>query len=614
MNYGAEDIQTLDFRDAIRTRVEMYMGSADNQGVLQCIREIISNSIDEAIMGYGNKIKVEVFKDNRIRITDQGRGCPFGKREDGTEALEAIFMTPHSGGKFSEKTYDKVIGMNGIGGKGVALSAEECFITSSRGGKRAELRIEKGFKKSFEIKDCPMTEHGTMVEFIPSQEVYRLEIIDISIDEILNMCKSWSYLNKGIEFHIIDNIAKKEWNYLSQNGIIDMVKEKINKPIHENIIHYVINTDGGEAEIALCWTKEREKSFVFTNGLHNTEGGTSLTGLKTSITRNMNKILGKNFSGEIIRTGLVYAISCKIKNPSFANQTKTKINNPELRQLADKAFSEVINLFKERFPADIKAIGNFLSREEKAEAAAEKARLAVLENQKVFQQENKKKTVLAGKLVDCRLHDSTSQLLVVEGKSALGGIVKARDSEHTAAFPLRGKLINCLKNNMEDIVKNEEIRELQLALGCPLGEYSERKLRYGRVVIMSDADVDGYSIMCLVLTFFYRFYPQMIKEGKIFWGKTPLFKVITKGKNYYAYNEEELSKLPKGDVVRLKGLGESEPEDFRDTIFSKDGKYIQFTMDDAEEADRYFNMLLGDDIGGRRDYIFSNVDFESLDD
>lgn len=416
MGYNANDIETLNFREAIRKRIEMYMGSADNQGVLQCIREIISNCIDEATMGYGNNIYVELFPNNTVKISDEGRGCPFGARGDGTEALEAIFMTPHSGGKFSDKTYQSVIGMNGIGGKGVALSSEFFRVISIREGKKASLTLKNGIKEEFIIEDYEKNKHGTIIEFTPSQEVYRLEKIIVDFIDIEEMCKNWSYLNKGISFHVINHIDNKKVVYCAEKGIVDLVKEKADKVIHQTPICHTLKEGNNEIEIALQWTRGREQEFIFTNGLHNSEGGTSLTGMRTAITRNLNKIFNKNFTGEMARTGLVYAVSCKTPNPSFANQTKTKINNPELRGLADRAFSEAIQIFKDKYPQELKQIQEFLSKEEKAEAAAERARQAILSNQKETQKELKKKVILAGKLVDCRSHGPESQLLIVEGK------------------------------------------------------------------------------------------------------------------------------------------------------------------------------------------------------
>lgn len=336
-NYTANDIETLDFRSAIRKRIEMYMGSADNQGVLQCAREIISNCIDEAIMGFGNKITIEYLGNNRLRVTDEGRGCPFGVREDGTEALEAIYMTAHSGGKFSDKTYQSVIGANGIGGKGVALSSDEFTVISMRNGQKATLKIKNGFKDSFNLEPTSPSNHGTIVEYVPSQEVYRLEQVKTDFEAIKKMCRDWSYLNKGITFILINTETKEKVTYLSKNGLLDLIKDNAENPLHSTPIYYYLKEGALEAEVAMMWTKGKEKSLTFTNGLQQAEGGTSLTGVKTAITNFVKKQFKGEFDGEMARTGLVYAVACKIPNPSFANQTKTKINNSELRGLAQRA-------------------------------------------------------------------------------------------------------------------------------------------------------------------------------------------------------------------------------------------------------------------------------------
>ena len=614
MKYDANDIETLEFRDAIRTRVSMYMGSADNLGVLQCIKEIISNSIDEYAMGFGKRILIESYPENRIKITDWARGCPFGIREDNTEAMEAIYMSAHSGGKFNEKIYQSVIGMNGIGAKGVALSSLFFEAKSKRDGKIATLILDKGIKRSFTIEDTKDKTTGTSVEFIPDPEVYKLEPIKINFDEIKEICKNWSFLNKGLRFDLVNHITKEKVTFLSHNGVLDLIKETVKKPVNSTPISFVIKENKIEVEVACQWTHGKETSYIFTNGLHNIAGGTSLTGAKTAITRTINNLLSETLTGDLARTGLVYIVNAKIPNASFSDQTKTKVNNPELRTLADKAFSEAIKNFSQLNSKEFKQIEEFLTRELKAERAAEKARSAVLEQNSDIERELRKKVVLAGKLIDCRHHDETSELFLVEGKSAAGGIAKARDGDKIAVFPCRGKGLNVLKEkNLEYILKNEEYKEIMIALGCGYGEkFRIKKLRYGKIVIATDADVDGHSIACLLLTFFYKFYPELLKEGKIYRANFPLYQV-TKGKKvYYAYDEDEMAKLPKGEIFRMKGLGEASAQVFKDTIFSENGRYTQFTMEDGEQAEYYFNMLMGTELEQRKEYIFENTNWEEV--
>lgn len=612
-NYGIEDIESLSFKEGVRKRIAMYLGSADMQGIYNAIQEILSNSIDEYYMGFGKNITI-LLNNNLVTIIDSGRGVPFGIRENGVNVLEDIFSRSHTGGKFSDKVYQSVAGLNGIGAKATCLSSLQFECRTYRDGKMAQIIFEKGNMVNYQENISNDIKNGTIVSFNPDPEVFNLEEINIDFNILCDKCKNLSYLTKGLEFLLIDEVNKKKELYCAENGLLDLIKDKSESPINKIPIYYNLKDNENEVEIALQWTKGKEEYYTFTNGLYNSEGGTSLTGFKTSITRNINKEFGKNFTGEMARTGLIYAVSCKVPNPSFANQTKTKINNPELRSLVDKTFSEAFSSFKDQYPNEVKLIKDFLCKEEKAEIAAEKARQAVFNTQKEVQKELKKKTVLAGKLADCRFHDSDSKLFIVEGKSALGAICKARDSNTIACLPLRGKMINCLKNDIEDLLENEEIKDLNIALGCGFGEnYNSTKLRYGKIVIVTDADMDGYSIMCLILTFFYRFYPKLIQEGKIFWGKTPLFKVGTGKKVMYAYTDEELSLLGKGNITRFKGLGELESLDFKNTIFSEQGRYIQFTMKDAKNAEYYFNMLLGKNIKDRRGYIFNNIDFSKVE-
>ena len=554
-NYTANDIQTLDFRTAIRTRIAMYMGSADNQGVLQCVREIITNSIDEATMGYGNKIIVDLYEGNRIKIADEGRGCPFGKREDGTEALEAIYTMAHSGAKFNDKIFQNVAGMNGIGAKGVALSSDHFQVWSYRDGKCATMWLEKGFKKGYEekvlSKNDPSTgtivefipsqevynlepikfdfeeikkmcrdwsylskgvsfilhnhitnekitylskndpSTGTVVEFIPSQEVYNLEPIKFDFEEIKKMCRDWSYLSKGVSFILHNHITNEKITYLSKNGLIDLMKEKSDKMLHKTPLSISINEDGIEAEIVMGWTNNRSEIWhVFTNGLENSEGGTSLTGIKTALTNFFKKKLKGEAHPDVLRKGLFYAVSCKVPNPSFANQTKTKVNNPELRGLCQRATTKMLEEFELRHKDEFEKILELLTKELKAEVAAEKARKQVLEATKDIEKNQKKKVFASDKLKDAEFLGQNSILLIVEGDSAAGGMAKARDYTKYGILAIRGKILNCLAHPDEKIFQNEEIKLLLSAMNINPNKYDASKLRYGKIAICTDADSD----------------------------------------------------------------------------------------------------------------------------
>lgn len=434
------------------------------------------------------------------------------------------------------------------------MSSDSFMVQSIRDKKTAKASFEKGKLISYMEEDLPKGQEsstGTFIRFTPDKEVFQNMTEGFSFDKICNDIKNISYLNKGIHFIIEETDGRKQ-EFYSENGIADFIKDKVKKPLMKAPI-ICSATDGiDEVEVAFMYTGDPSQSYVFVNGLHTSEGGSPVTGAKTTVTNLIKKFSGKDFEPELIRKGLVYAVNCKVANPSFANQTKSKINNPNLRTLTSQAFKEGLEEFKNT--QDFAPIIEMMVKFQKAEKAADKAREAILNQNKEIEKESKKKILLAEKLADCRIHDENSQIMVCEGKSAKGALVKARNSDNTACFDLRGKLINILKNPEEKVAKNEEVKQLHIALGCGIGDkFNIKKLRYGKVVIMADMDKDGFDIVCLLLTFFYCFYPELIKAGKIYWGVTPLFKIETKNKKYFAYNEEELKSLPKGDITRLKG-------------------------------------------------------------
>lgn len=613
MSYTAEDIKSLSFRDGVRTRIQMYLGSDDLEGTYQAFKEILNNSTDEAIAGYGDKIEIAVYeKDNAISIRDYGRGVPFLVKDNGTNILVDIYTKAHTGGKFDSNAYKNSSGLNGVGGSCVCLSSNKFFVQSYRDGKSAKAEFTKGLLKFYE-EEQTSEKNGTYVYFQPDEEVFKTGEIGYSYQRICEEIKNISYLYKGIVFIIKDDNGNAQ-EFSAKNGIIDFVKDHVFNPIQSNISYKKVSDETDTLEIAFQWGSKHEEGYVFVNGLMCPDGGSPITGARSAITRTFNSLSNKNFSGEMIRSNLFYVINCSVANPSFANQTKTKINNTNLRTLASNCFSEALKEMKSIYSNDFNKIVELLSKVEKAEKAAERARIAVMESNKTVEKELKKKSILAGKLVDCEKHNGESQLLIVEGKSALGSIVNARDGRTTACFPLRGKMINTLKNTEEDIFNNQEVKELQIALGCGIGDkFNMKKLRYGRVCIAADLDYDGYSIVCLVLTFFYKYYPELIRQGKVYWARTPLFSVEAGGKTYYAYTEEELAKLPKGKVSRNKGLGEISAAEMKKTLFDNQDGYVQFTMEDAAAAAYYFNLLLGENVKGRREYIFKNIDFEAVE-
>ena len=614
MEYNAKSIETLSFRDAVRERVAMYMGSADNQGVLQCVREIITNSIDEATMGYCNKIVVSL-KENTITVADNGRGVPFGIREDGTEALEAIYTMPHTGGKFNEKIYQNVAGQNGVGAKGVALSSEYFCVCSYRDKKAALLKLRNGVKINFAIYNDNSSDTGTTVTFTPSQEVYNLEPIKINFEDIKEMCHNWSYLTKNVSFVLRNDNTGETVTYKSNNGIIDLLKDSIKKPIHKTPLYIHVEENGIECEVAMQWAADRnEHWYVFTNGLGNSEGGTSLTGVRTSLTNFFKKKFKGEFSADIARSGLFYVVNCKVPNPSFANQTKTKVNNPELRGLAQRATTQMLEEYERRHANEFNQILDLLTKELKAERAAERARKQVLEASKEIEKNQKKKVFASDKLKDAEFLGQNSTLLVVEGNSAMGGMAQARDYTKYGILAIRGKIINCLSNPEEKIFNNEEIKLLLSAMNIVPGKYDSRKLRYGKLAICTDADSDGSHIGLLIMAALQYLAPEFIKEGRLCWLRSPLYIVDNKGKETYYFTDEEFNKVRnkiKGEVTRAKGLGELPAETAKASMFSSEYQRMDAMEWDNKAIDLLYE-LMGEDVFPRKDFIMNKIDFSTV--
>lgn len=614
-NYDINAIESLSFKDGVRKRIQMYLGSATTEGIWQGLKEIINNSTDEALAGYGKEIIIGVNESNQeFSVRDFGRSVPWGFRENGENVLVSIFTKAHTGGKFDHKSYAQSVGTNGIGSSATCLSSYYFQVESYRDGKSAIARFEKGENVSYVEKDTK-EKTGTYIIYRPDEEVFTDAESPLTYERICNEVKNISYLNSGIKFSVKNLEDNTEKIYYSKNGISDFICDTVNKPLMSKpLLASKTNEDSTDTvEVALMWTEEKEQFYCFVNGGFCNEGGAPITGLKTSLTNTMKKLVGKDVDTDLFRKGLCYVVNCKVANPSFEGQTKSKINNTSLRTLAGQATKEALENFSHT--SEFKNISDMIIKFQKAEKAADRAREAVLNQNKEIEKELKKKIILQDKLVDCRRHDETSQLMICEGHSARGALVKARSGETTACFELKGKPINVLKNSIEKVAENEEVKALHIALGCGLGDkFNIKKLRYGKVVIMADMDKDGYDIVCLLLAFFYKMYPQLLKMGKIYWGVTPLFKVETKKETYFAYNEDELKTLPKGEVTRLKGLGESQPADFRKTIFSDNPRMVKMTMEDGEQAAKYFDILLGTNIEARKEYVFSHVDFENLED
>ena len=610
MAYTINDIESLSFKDGVRQRIAMYLGSADMQGVYNAIQEIISNSIDEFYMGFGSKIVIEL-DGNKIHIRDWGRGVPFGIKEDGSNTLVDIYSRAHTGGKFNDKVYNSVAGLNGIGAKATCLSSTEFEVRSYRNGMMGFARFEKGELKDYQEGPQQGTvQDGTSIRFEPDPQVYNLEPIAIDFNVLCARCKNLSYLTKGFTFDLTDKKNKKHVVYCAKNGLLDLIKDNADNAIHSTPIYYVMKEGPIEAEVAMMWTKGKEKSFTFTNGLHQSEGGTSLTGVKTAITNFIKKQFKGEFDGEMARTGLVYAVACKIPNPSFANQTKTKINNPELRGISQRAAGNALEEFTRRKVNEFQTITDFLAKERKAEAAAERARRQVLDNVKEVNNAAKKGVFDVDKLADAENIGENAVLLLVEGKSAGGAMQRVRDPKKYGILKLRGKIINALSNDFEDVMRNEEVKLFLKATGINISNYRESKLRYGKVAICVDADDDGMHIACLIISLLYKLAPDFLKEGRLCWLHAPLFKVKKGKETKFYYTEEQLRTGIKGEQTRFKGLGEMKDEDARCMFDSN--QWLEILEWDPSVAEQ-IEALMGKDSAPKKDFVFSRINFEEIE-
>lgn len=611
-NYGINDIKSLDFRTGVRTRIQMYLGSDDNEGTYQALKEIINNSTDEATAGYGKKIEISLDeKLNKISIRDYGRGVPFGIREDGENVLISIYSKSHTGGKFDNNVYKNASGLNGIGGKCVCLSSSFFKVESYRDGKSAIAIFEKGFLKSYEEINTTQS-NGTFIEFIPDKEVFKNGQIGYSYNKICQDIRDISYLYSGVEF-VIKNINTNQKNtYCAKNGIIDFVKDNVKVPLNEHIITYETSDGEDKLEIAFQWGANKEQSYVFVNGLRCPEGGSPITGAKSAITRTFNSLSKSEFDGDSIRSNLFYVINCSVCQPSFANQTKSKINNSNLRTLASNAFSDALKVMSIKYKNEFDKIVEMLKKVARAEAAAERARKQVLEATKEQEQNQKKKILNVDKLRDARKLGKDSTLLLCEGLSAGGSMSIGRDPNKYGILMLRGKCKNLLNCSIEEGLQNEEVKLFQQALGIIYGKSNNiEKMRYGKVAIASDSDFDGSHIGLLILAMSQVLCPELIQNNHLYWLRAPIYKVSTKNKNYYYYTEEEFNNHPNGTIVKYKGLGQMSDQDLKESMFSEEWQRLEPIEFSKEGLDSLIE-LMGENVDYRKEFVFNNIDFSKF--
>ena len=573
-------------------------------------------------IGYGKKIEICVDEPhNFIKVRDYGRGVPFGIREDGENVLVSIYTKSHTGGKFSNDSYKNASGLNGIGGSCVCLSSETFKVRSFRNGTMAVAAFKKG--ENYFYTEEPTTEpNGTEVRFVPDPEVFCNGEIGFDYIRICEDIKAISYLYPGIIFEVSGISLEGEEDtqiFCAKNGINDFVKDNMSKPLHKHILTASASNEEDSVEIAFQWGTGKEKSYVFVNGLLCPEGGTPITGAKSSITKVLNGLANAKFDGDKIREGLFYVVNCKVANPSFANQTKSKINNASLRTLTSNAFTTAIKQMYTDYNDEFNTVVALLRKIEKADEAAERARNAILNQEKKEAASKRRKVQMPDKFKDCEKHGEDSILIVCEGNSALAGLMPARDVNTEALYAVRGKVKNLLKHPLEECLENQEISDIICALGCGIQEkYNSKKLNYGKVAIAVDADVDGKNIMCLIATMFAVLMPEFIAEGRLCWLQAPLYRLTNGNKRVFAYNEKELAELrqkyPTWEQGRNKGLGEMTAEDMELSMMNKENRHLEvLKVEDFDSAMESLSVLMGAGrVKERREFLFENVDFGKL--
>lgn len=624
MDYNAQSIEQLTFREGCRKRIGIYLGSADHTGVIAGLLELVNNATDEALVcPTATKIEIEIGPD-WASCRDYGRGMPHGPNDFSDEVMINLLTENHSGAKFDDNAYGgKSRGLNGTGSAATCCSSDWFKISSYRDNAEWYMEFYEGIPKWDKCQKKPLKTgcaQGTYIVYKPSQDVFSAEPIKFDYEEICNIIEEYSYFNKNVEFIVINAETKEKRKFLSKNGLMDFADKKVSKRIHKHPIHIQTTEDDIDIEIILNWTTGKEKFYLFSNGGENEHGGTPITGIKTALTNFFKKKVKDIGSGDVARAGLVYICSVNLKNPIYNGQVKDKLTNPELRGLAQRCTTQMLDDFSRRYPGEFDQIVELLTKELKAERAAERARKQVLETEKEINNEKKKRIILADKLKDCQIHgpNSGSVLAICEGDSALGALVQARPIDKVALLPIRGKIISALKHPDEKILQNEEVKAIFSALGCGFfNKYNPNKLNYQYVAIASDSDADGSNIANLIATLFYYMCPQFIEEGRLLWMRMPLFVLKYKDKTLYAFSDSEKNELIKKygkpkELGRKKGIGENTPQETAEAVFGSQKRWEQLIINNRSEFDERIHMLMGKEVDDRRQFIIDNVDFSLI--
>ena len=618
MDYNAQSIEQLTFREGVQRRIGIYLGSADHTGVIAGLLELVNNATDEALVcPTATKIEIEIGPD-WASCLDYGRCMPHGPNEFSNEVMINLLTENHSGAKFDDNAYGgKSRGLNGTGSAATCCSSDWFKISSYRDGAEWYMEFYKGIPKWDKCQKKPLKTgcaQGTYIVYKPSQDVFNAEPIHFDFEEICSIIEEYSYFNKGVQFIVTNAETKEKKSYLSKNGLMDFADIKVPKRIHKHPIHIQTTEDDIDIEIILNWTTGREKFYLFSNGGENENGGTPITGIKTALTNFFKKKVKDLGSGDVVRAGLVYICSVNLKDPIYDGQTKSRITNPNLRGLAQRCTTQMLDDFSRRYPGEFDQIVELLTKELKAERAAEKARKQVLEASKEIEKNQKKKVFASDKLKDAEFLGPNSTLLIVEGNSAMGGMAQARDYTKYGILAIRGKIINCLSNPEEKIYNNEEIKLLLSAMNIIPGKYNPSKLRYGRIAICTDADSDGAHIGLLIMAALQYLAPEFIREGRLCWLRSPLYIVENKGKESYYFTDDEFNKVRnkiKGEVTRAKGLGELPAETAQASMFSPEYQRMEVMEWNDRAIDLLYD-LMGEDVEPRRDFIMKKVDFSKV--
>ena len=615
--YNASSIQILEGLDPVRRRPGMYIGSTDARGLHHLVWEVVDNSIDEAMAGHASNIEVRILEDGSVRVVDDGRGVPVGRHESGKDALEIVHTKLHAGSKFGGGGYKVSGGLHGVGVSVVNALSVSLRVESARDGAVWAQEYSRGIPTTPVRKIGPQgNRRGTTTTFLADPTVF--ETVELSFDTIAQRMRESAYLNKGLWIRLIDERADRERSFYFEGGLVSFVRHlNKNKETLNNRPIYVERHEGSVAiEVALQYNDSyAENVFSFANNINTVDGGTHLTGFRGALTRSLNdyarragilKDADANLSGDDVREGLTAVISVKLVDPQFEGQTKAKLGNAEIKGPVEAAVSEGIGQYFDENPTDGRRVIEKSLTAARAREAARKARDLVIRKGAL------EGMSLPGKLADCQERDpAKSELYLVEGDSAGGSAKQGRDRRFQAILPLRGKLLNVEKARLDRIVSSENIRPLVIALGAGIGDSLDlAKLRYHRIIIMTDADVDGAHIRTLLLTFFFRHMPQVIENGYLFIAQPPLFRVSTGKVTHYASSEAERDAIVKKlavksiTVQRFKGLGEMNADQLWDTTMNPESRtLLRAEVDDAAEADAIFTMLMGERVEPRKDFI-----------